>query len=230
MSAVKEQAPSAWCRSTRKRILDIVVAGIALLITAPLILVIAVAIRITSPGPVLFRQWRCGLKEHQFELLKFRTMKYTRTGSGPGVTRMGDFRVTGLGRVLRKWKLDELPQLLNVLRGEMSIVGPRPDLEQFWRQATESERQVLAVKPGVTGAATLVFRNEDELLAHVPEAELVGFYVRYILPRKAHLDCEYAAQASFLTDCGVLLRTIACICSPKLALHSGDRNREHVSQ
>jgi len=194
--------------------LDIILVTPALVITAPLMLLIALGIRGSSPGPVLFRQWRWGLNERQFQLLKFRTMEDMGAESGPGVTRSGDRRVTRLGKWLRRWKLDELPQLINVLRGEMSIVGPRPDLEQFWRQATEVERQVLAVKPGLTGAATLAFSNEEELLAKVPESELVEFYVRDLLPRKARLDCEYASQANFLSDCRVLLKTVAAIFSP----------------
>jgi lipopolysaccharide/colanic/teichoic acid biosynthesis glycosyltransferase len=152
-------------------------------------------------------------------------MEYRSAEFGPGVTRRGDLRVTRLGKWLRRWKLDELPQFINVLRGEMSIVGPRPDLEDFWRQATEVERHVLAVKPGLTGAATLAFRNEEELLAHVPESDLVGFYVRDLLPRKARLDCEYAAQADFLSDCRVVLNTIARILFPSVTHDCPRRKR-----
>jgi lipopolysaccharide/colanic/teichoic acid biosynthesis glycosyltransferase len=219
MTSIPRLAPqpaSAWCNSKSKRLLDIILITLALIVTAPLMLLIALGIRGTSPGPVLFRQWRWGLNERQFQLLKFRTMENLRAEAGPAVTRSGDPRVTRLGKWLRRWKLDELPQFINVLRGEMSIVGPRPDLEQFWRQATEVERQVLVVKPGLTGAATLAFSNEEEVLAHVRESELVGFYVRDLLPRKARLDCEYAAQANFLSDCRVLLKTVAGVLFPSL--------------
>jgi lipopolysaccharide/colanic/teichoic acid biosynthesis glycosyltransferase len=228
MPRLAPQPASAWCSSKSKRVLDITLITLALVVTAPLMLLIALAIRGSSPGPVLFRQLRWGLYERQFQLLKFRTMENRRAESGPGVTRGGDPRITRLGKWLRKWKLDELPQLINVLRGEMSIVGPRPDLEQFWRQASEVERQVLAVKPGLTGAATLAFSNEEELLAHVPESELVGFYVRDLLPRKARLDCEYAAQASFLSDCRVLLKTVAGIFL--LTQNRLDTRNDHVSR
>jgi lipopolysaccharide/colanic/teichoic acid biosynthesis glycosyltransferase len=204
-----QQQPSPWCNSRRKRLLDIVVATFALVGSAPFMLLIALAIRATSPGPVFFRQWRSGLKGHPFQLLKFRTMQVAAEQSGPRVTRAGDARMTRVGRWLRKWKADELPQLLNVLRGEMSIVGPRPDLDEFWREASEAERQVIALKPGLTGAATLSFCNEEEYLAHVPQSELVGFYVRSLLPRKARLDCDYAAEATFLSDCRVVFKTIA---------------------
>lgn len=206
--------------------LDVILTALALIVTAPLMLLTALAIRATSSGPVLFRQWRLGLNERQFELLKFRTMENRRAEAGPGVTRRGDLRVTRLGKWLRRWKLDELPQLINVLRGEMSIVGPRPDLEQFWCHATEVERQVLALKPGLTGAATLAFSNEEELLAHVPESELAGFYVRDLLSRKARLDCEYAAQATFLTDCGLLFKTFAAIFLPSLTQHRPEKSAD----
>lgn len=209
-----QQPASAWCGSKNKRVLDIVLATLALAATAPLMLLIAVGIRATSPGPVLFRQWRWGLNGHQFQLLKFRTMQNTQAEPGPGVTRRGDSRITRLGEWLRAWKLDELPQLFNVLRGEMSIVGPRPDLEQFWRKTTEVDRQALAAKPGITGAATLIFSNEEEFLAHIPESELTDFYVRDLLPCKARLDYQYAAQASFWSDCRILLKTVAGIFSP----------------
>lgn len=205
---LEKQLASPWCGSRRKRIFDIVVATVALLVAAPLMLLIALAVRSTSSGPVVFRQRRCGLNARPFELLKFRTMCHVaNTESGPRLTRSGDRRITPVGKWLRKWKLDELPQLINVLRGEMSIVGPRPDLEQFWREVTDVERRALAVKPGLTGAATLASTNEEELLARVPQAELLGFYLRDLLPHKARLDCQYAAQANFLSDCRVLLKT-----------------------
>jgi lipopolysaccharide/colanic/teichoic acid biosynthesis glycosyltransferase len=211
-----QQPASTWCGSKSKRVLDIILATFALTVTAPLMLLVAIVIRATSRGPVLFRQWRSGLNGHRFQLFKFRTMQMMAAESGPGVTRAGDARITPLGRWLREWKLDELPQLINVLRGEMSIVGPRPDLEEFWRQVTEVERQVLAVKPGLTGAATLAFSNEQELLANIPDSDLAIFYVRNLLPHKARLDCEYAAQANFLSDCRVLVKTVARIFSTSL--------------
>lgn len=224
MSRLAQQRPSLWCSSKAKRVLDIVLSSVVLVTAAPLMLLIALAIRATSPGPVLFRQWRSGLNERQFQLLKFRTMENRFECSGPAVTRRGDIRITPLGKWLRRWKLDELPQLVNVLRGEMSIVGPRPDLDQFWRQANELERQILALKPGLTGAATLAFADEEELLAQVPESELLGFYIRDVLSRKARLDCEYAAQANFWTDCGLVIKTIAAIFLPSRTQHREEKS------
>jgi lipopolysaccharide/colanic/teichoic acid biosynthesis glycosyltransferase len=185
--------------------MDFTLALVALVVAGPLMLLVALLLRIQSNGPVLFRQTRLGRNGHPFELLKFRTMSHGSTGAG--VTRRGDARVTPTGRWLRAFKLDELPQFINVLRGDMSLVGPRPDLEQFWSLASSSGRQVLSLQPGITGAASLAFRNEEELLAHVDARDLSYFYIQNLLPRKARLDLAYAARATFLSDCSILLKT-----------------------
>jgi lipopolysaccharide/colanic/teichoic acid biosynthesis glycosyltransferase len=131
---------------------------------------------------------------------------------GPGVTQTGDLRVTRIGRVLRKWKLDELPQLLNVLRGEMSLVGPRPDLPEFIAELDAASRSNLALlAPGITGWATLHFRHEEELLASAPPESLRTFYVQQVLPKKVALDLEYASRATFFGDFMILLRTVSAI-------------------
>jgi lipopolysaccharide/colanic/teichoic acid biosynthesis glycosyltransferase len=199
--------PSRWCSSRGKRWMDIIFSSLMLLLLSPLLFLIALAIRISSGKPVIFRQRRSGRGGRQFQLLKFRTMTVENT-EGPRLTRSGDSRVTPIGRWLRKSKLDELPQLMNVLRGDMSLVGPRPDLEEFWQRTTEPTRQALALLPGITGAACLVFRNEESLLAQIAPGQLFAFYVETLLPLKSQLDLDYAARATFFTDCGVLLRTI----------------------
>jgi lipopolysaccharide/colanic/teichoic acid biosynthesis glycosyltransferase len=127
---------------------------------------------------------------------------------GLGITRRGDPRITTIGKVLRLSKLDELPQLVNVLRGEMSLVGPRPDLKEFWQQASSDARQALALTPGLTGPASIAFRNEERLIAQVAPEQTTKFYVERLLPAKARIDREYAARASFLSDCLVLLQTL----------------------
>lgn len=198
---------SKWCRSRRRRWIDIVAAALGLILLLPAIIVIALAIIISSGKPILYIQKRLGRDGREFALLKFRTMKMT-VESGPGVTRYGDSRITGIGRWLRKRKLDELPQLFNVLKGDMTLVGPRPDLEEFWSQASAEHRRVLELIPGVTGAASLGFCDEEQLLAHVPVERLASFYVEQILPQKARLDSEYAARATFRSDCGILLKTV----------------------
>jgi lipopolysaccharide/colanic/teichoic acid biosynthesis glycosyltransferase len=195
--------------------MDMVAAAVSLLLLLPVILVIALAIAIKSGKPVLFRQQRVGRNGRPFHLLKFRTMTAT-TKNGVGLTRDGDSRVTGIGRWLRKCKLDELPQLFNVLKGEMTLVGPRPDLEEFWSQADAEDRRVLELKPGITGAASLAFCDEERLLAQVSSEQLTSFYLQQVLPQKARIDSEYAAHATFRSDCAILLRTVLV---PLLQMH-----------
>ena len=187
--------------------MDIVAATLGLLLLLPVILVIALAIAINSGKPVLFRQQRVGRNSQTFHLLKFRTMRAT-TKNGAGLTRDGDSRVTGIGRWLRKRKLDELPQLLNVLKGEMTLVGPRPDLEEFWSRARAEDRRVLELKPGITGAASLAFCDEERVLAQVSPQHLTSFYLEQVLPQKARIDSEYAVRATFRSDCAILLKTV----------------------
>jgi len=187
---------------------DGVIAAIGLILLMPVILGIGLAISINSGLPVLFRQKRLGKNGQPFWLLKFRTMTVTAPQTGPGLTRSGDSRITGIGRWLRRNKLDELPQLLNVLKGEMSLVGPRPDLEDFWLLANDEDRRVLELTPGVTGAASLVYCDEERLLAQVPTDQLTSFYSQQVLPLKARLDGQYAARATFRSDCEILLQTI----------------------
>lgn len=204
-----KQHPSDWCCASGKRVFDTACASVMFACLLPAMLVIAVFVKLSSPGPVFFRQLRCGKGGTLFEVLKFRTM--TQSGSGPALTRAGDARVTRIGAVLRHWKLDELPQLVNVIRGEMSLVGPRPDLPEYFAAASLDVRRVLAVRPGVTGWASIHFRNEEALLAQAPVEQLHDFYVHRVLPRKAILDLEYAARATFLSDVGLLLQTIFAV-------------------
>ena len=127
---------------------------------------------------------------------------------GPRMTRAGDCRITSVGRLLRRWKLDELPQLINVISGKMSLVGPRPDLPEIWNLAGEVERRILALKPGLTGAASLAFRDEEDVLAQAPTGKLTDFYLNSVLPTKIKLDIEYAAIASPWSDFLILLQTV----------------------
>lgn len=172
---------------------------------------IALLIKATSPGPVFFRQRRLGKGGPVFELLKFRTMHHGRREAGSGLTRRGDSRITPVGRLLRRCKLDELPQLFNVLRGEMSLVGPRPDLPAYFEGLNGEQRRVLDLAPGLTGAASLKFRNEEALLAQVAPEQLETFYVKTLLPQKIGLELEYARNASVFTDVAMLLRTAAAV-------------------
>ena len=202
---------SSWCHSAGKRIFDVCSVVPLLFAALPLMALIAMSLKLTSEGPILFRQMRVGRGGREFQLLKFRTMADSNCQNGPGLTCAGDARVTSLGRILRRWKLDELPQLLNLLRGDMSLVGPRPDLAEFVRTLGSNQRRVLSLTPGITGWATLHFRKEEELLASIPPQQLYEYYVNEVLPYKIRLDLEYAARASFFSDVSVLSRTIFAI-------------------
>ena len=202
---------SRWPDSRAKRLIDVIGAVMLLALGLPLMAIVAVIIKLTSPGPVFFQQLRYGKAGRRFHVLKFRSMRHERNHSAPGLTSSNDARVTPVGRVLRKWKLDELPQLLNVIRGEMSLVGPRPDLPEYLDALPAPHRQVLHLKPGITSIATLRFRNEEELLSTVPAESLVEYYVANVLPQKVKMEIDYAWRASLFRDVVVLLRTALAI-------------------
>ena len=214
--AVSESWPafppiSPWCHSPWKRAFDLLSALLLLIPGLPLMLVVALLVKASSRGPILFCQKRLGENGREFSLVKFRTMRHRKHAGGPGVTRSGDLRITPVGGWLRQWKLDELPQLFHLLAGQMSLVGPRPDLADFFAGLPPAELAVLRLRPGITGWATLHFRFEEELLAQVPAAGLREFYVRQVLPVKIRLDLEYATRASFLADLRVLFATLSAI-------------------
>ncbi len=189
---------------------------VALLVLAalwPVLLLVTAAIRISSPGPALFRQMRVGQQGRLFQLLKFRSMRVTAERSGPRITCQHDPRIFPVGRILRRWKLDELPQLLNVLRGDMSLVGPRPDLPEFCATLDKDQRHILELRPGVTGAATLVYRDEERILADQNSQHLTDFYINQLYPVKIQLDLEYARKAGFVSDLRILAQTAAAILS-----------------
>jgi lipopolysaccharide/colanic/teichoic acid biosynthesis glycosyltransferase len=202
---------SGWNQSKGKRLFDLFFAAVLLILVSPAMLIVALLVKTSSRGPALYRQWRVGKDGRQFQLIKFRTMGHASQQAGPSVTRAGDPRITAAGRVLRKWKLDELPQLLNVIRGEMSFVGPRPDVAEYITSLNREQQKILQLRPGLTGAATLHYRNEERLLSSVPVAELKRFYCSNVLPEKVRLDLEYARSAGFLSDLGILLRTAGAI-------------------
>jgi lipopolysaccharide/colanic/teichoic acid biosynthesis glycosyltransferase len=200
-----------------KRSYDIVFAALGLLILSPLMLLIAVVVRLNDNGPVFFLQERVGRYGRLFWIWKFRTMVVGAEKRGPSVTKVGDQRVTAAGRILRKTKLDELPQLWNVLRGEMSFVGPRPEVPRYVARYTPEQRQVLNLIPGVTDLATLEFRHEEELLQNVPDTE--KFYVEYCLPRKVELNLEYNRHANLWQDTRIILRSLFPFGSHRVTPH-----------
>lgn len=198
-----------------KRLFDLCFSIIGLIILSPLFLLLAIWVKVSDGGPVLFRQERVGLNGRRFWILKFRSMIVNAAAAGPSITRDGDARITRAGRILRKTKLDELPQLWNVMVGEMSFVGPRPEVSEYVAKYTAEERRVLALKPGITDLATLEFRNEEEMLREESRnrnvetgKELERFYLEYCVPRKIQLNLEYAQRANLLQDLRIILRTL----------------------
>lgn len=193
---------SPWCASASKRAFDLACVIPALVILSPVLCIVAIAVRLTSPGPIIFRQQRAGRHRKLFTIYKFRTMLANSETTGPGLTATGDPRIIRIGHFLRHFKLDELPQLYNVLRGDMSLVGPRPKLPHL-------ELTSVPCRPGVTGAATLLFRKEQHILREVPEDQVGNFYAQYIAPEKVKLDSAYMSSASFWSDISVLRATVA---------------------
>jgi len=201
---------STWNDSKGKRLFDLFLAAPLLVLATPVMLAVAFVIKLTSTGPIFYRQWRVGQKGREFQLIKFRTMTHA-WQPGPGVTRAGDPRITAAGRVLRRWKLDELPQLLNVIRGEMSFVGPRPDVAEYLATLDAEQQKVLCLRPGITGLATLLYRDEEQVLASVPSSQLKCFYCTQVLPEKVRIDLDYARRAGFLSDLAIVFRTVKAI-------------------
>jgi lipopolysaccharide/colanic/teichoic acid biosynthesis glycosyltransferase len=187
-----------------KRFFDFISAFIGLIVLSPLFLVVAVAIRITMPGPVFFRQVRVGKDGRLYTLLKFRTM--TGPNSDNPVTLEGDARITPIGKILRRYKLDELPQLWHVLTGDMSLVGPRPDVPGYADLLTGDDRRILTMRPGITGPATLKYANEEEILARQTDPRKYNDEV--IFPDKVRINLEYLARRNFLLDLRIILNTI----------------------
>jgi lipopolysaccharide/colanic/teichoic acid biosynthesis glycosyltransferase len=190
---------SAWALSRSRRVIDFLVAVLALTVFLPLMGFVAIAVRLSSSGPVLFQQERMGRNDAVFTLYKFRSMRLAADQFSP-ITVSGDNRITPIGKLLRKYKLDELPQFWNVLRGDMSLVGPRPKLPHH-------EGLHMPFRPGITGAATLAFRFEEELLSQIPRQHLDSYYEKFVKPRKARIDWEYMRSATFRSDIGILWQT-----------------------
>lgn len=187
-----------------KRLGDILVSAVGLVLLSPLLLLLAASIVLDSGMPVFFSQARVGRGFRRFRLWKFRTMRSEL--SGPSITIAGDPRITRLGRLLRSAKLDELPQFWNVLRGDMSLVGPRPEVPEYVERFRSRYERVLAIRPGITDLASVRFRNEEELLA--ASSEPLREYVERVLPIKLDLAEEYLRGSSFFMDLWILAQTV----------------------
>ena len=197
--------PDTYYVRCGKRLLDLVLAVFGIAALSPLMAVCALLVKLSSPGPIIFVQTRVGREGELFNILKFRTMIVDDDQAGHEVTAAGDRRITRIGKHLRKLKLDELPQLWNVFKGEMSLVGPRPEVPRYVAIYTKSQRQVLRVRPGITDAATLMYRHEEAVLARNPNSE--KYYKDVILPHKLELNMQYLNRISFSYDLHLIFRT-----------------------
>jgi len=194
------------------RVMDVAGATLGLTMLSPLLVIVAIAIRLESRGPVFFRQQRVGRLFRPFEILKFRTMVEHADRQGRPLTVDGDARITRVGAILRKTKIDELPQLFNVIKGDMSLVGPRPEVPRYVERFRDDYEEILKVRPGITDLASIKYRDENVILgrAEDPEEE----YLRTVLPEKIRLAKEYVRRASFLFDFSLIVRTLLVVLKP----------------
>ncbi|MFN0187545.1 MAG: sugar transferase [Bacteroidia bacterium] len=194
-----------------KRLFDVLVSTVMSVLLSPLLLVLALAVKFSSKGPAFYMQERIGKNEKPFRIFKFRTMFLDSDKKGLLTVGGRDPRVTRVGYFLRKYKLDELPQLFNVVLGEMSLVGPRPEVKKYVEMYSVEQRKVLEVKPGITDYASIEYANENELLGKADDPEKM--YVEEIMPAKLKLNLKYVREQSFLVDLKIIFRTVMKILS-----------------
>ena len=192
-----------------KRLFDIFASGFGLIVLSPLFAVLAIWIKCDSPGPVFYRQVRVGRGNRDFRIFKFRSMRVGSDRKGLITVGGHDPRVTRSGYYIRKYKLDEFPQLINVFKGDMSLVGPRPEVRKYVDMYTPDQMRVLEVRPGITSLASLRYRNENELLAGTDDPDRC--YVEKIMPDKIAIDLEYVANAGLWTDIKLIFSTLAAV-------------------
>ena len=187
-----------------KRVFDIFLSLISMILMIPVYLTLALLIKIKMPGPVLFSQLRVGREARLFRMYKFRTMKVNHGGNSISVK--GESRITPLGAVMRKYKLDELPELWNIFKGDMSFVGPRPDVPGYADKLTGDDRRLLSIRPGLTGPASLKYSNEEEILALQPDP--VKYNDEVLYPDKVRINLKYIDEYSFFYDLKIIVYTI----------------------
>lgn len=191
-----------------RRIVEAFLAALSLIILAPVLIPVAILIMLLDIGPVFHASTRVGLNGRIFRVYKFRTMVLDADRIGKGITSANDQRITPVGRVLRKYKIDEIPQLLNVLRGDMAFVGPRPEDPRYVALYTSAQRAILASRPGITSPASIAFRYEEHMLSGLDWEQR---YIDEILPGKLAIELEYATRRTLATDLGVIFKTIAAV-------------------
>lgn len=194
-------------RLVAKRAFDIVCSLMGLLVLSPVLLICAILVAVTSPGGAFFRQERIGKNGKPFNIYKYRSMR--KDNAGLKITAGNDSRITPIGNILRKTKLDELPQLWNVLKGDMSFVGPRPEVAEYVQLYDDEQRQVLLMRPGITGLASIRYRNENDLLSD--SADPNRTYIEEIMPAKLALDLEYIPRASVCYDIRLIFETLLTV-------------------
>jgi len=191
-----------------KRLSDFIVSLLSIIILSPLLIIISILVLVSSGCPIIHRQKRVGKNWKIFNLYKFRTMIVGAEKEGY-ICKKDDSRVTPIGRVLRKWKLDELPQLFNVLKGDMSFVGPRPEILEFAEHYKEQFKKILVVKPGITDLASIQFRNELDLIGNVKNTK--DYYLKEILPQKTKINSDYIKKANIFYDIYLILKTLTSL-------------------
>lgn len=191
-----------------KRMLDVIGATTGLVVLSPVLIAVGIAVKLYDGGPIFYRATRVGKDGTLFRVYKFRTMVVDAHRRGPGITALADPRITPVGRWLRRTKLDELPQLINVLKGEMSLVGPRPEDPRYVALYTVEQRRILMVRPGITSAASLAYRYEEQLLAG-PEWE--ALYRCKVMPEKLTIDLHYLSRRTLWTDVCLILKTLGTV-------------------
>jgi lipopolysaccharide/colanic/teichoic acid biosynthesis glycosyltransferase len=208
---ISERRPGEMTQKRRsewgQRGLDLLLGIPLLILLAPLFIIVAIVVRLDSAGPAFFLQERVGRFGKRFRIIKFRTMTFSAERQGPLITVGNDARVTRVGRLLRRWKIDELPQLFNLLRGEMSLVGPRPEVPRYAALYTSHQSRILEARPGITGPASLRFHDESRLLAEQADPE--QYYRLVLMAIKIEEDLAYVESATVATDLLLVARTIA---------------------
>ncbi len=211
-----------------KRVMDIILTSLGLLLLSPIMLAIAISIKLTSPGQVIYSQIRVGLRRQHFKIYKFRSMVSGADLIGSSVTKYGDSRITTVGRFIRRTKLDELPQLWNVLIGDMTLVGPRPDVPEIIDLYTTEMLQILKVRPGITSIASLHLRDEDDLLKLANQPDQA--YEKIILPAKIELAMVHVNHPSVLLDLRILFQTVWILIIGKMVIVPEHRILQKLSR
>ena len=193
-------------RQYGKRWFDFFAALIGFSVLSPVFILLSIVVKMTSKGPVFFKQERIGKNFVPFKMIKFRSMIVNDAKNHQLVTSSGDPRITSVGKFLRRYKLDELPQLLNVILGDMSLVGPRPEVMRYIQHYKKEYEFILSIKPGITDNAAIAFRNEEEILSQYKDSETA--YIEKIMPKKMALYKKYIQKQTFLNDIGLILKTI----------------------